>query len=45
MKTKAVSAARLRISKISHQKLQERNAVLYTRELEKWNTRPLRSGF
>lgn len=45
MKPKPVSAPRARMSKISQQKLQERNAVLYTRELEKWNTRPLRSSF
>lgn len=37
-----LAPARGRISKLSAQKLQERNAVLYTRELERWNTRPLR---
>ncbi|HKU67710.1 MAG TPA: hypothetical protein VJP85_08040 [Candidatus Baltobacteraceae bacterium] len=34
--------ARVRLSKASEQKLQERSAVLYTRELERWNKRPLR---
>lgn len=29
----------LRISRLSHEKLQLRNAVLYTRELERWNRR------
>lgn len=40
MKTKSGSA-RLRVTKRMERKLQERNAVLYTRELERWNTRPL----
>ncbi|MGZ3496213.1 MAG: hypothetical protein ACXWNK_02315 [Vulcanimicrobiaceae bacterium] len=42
MKRKATSTVRVRISKLSQQKLQERSAVLYSRELERWNTRPLR---
>ena len=37
------SAARMRLSKVSQQKLQERSAILYTRELERWNKRPLRT--
>lgn len=41
MKNKATSVNRVRLSKLSQQKLQERSAVLYTRELERWNTRPL----
>mgnify|MGYP001168850624 CR=1 FL=1 len=32
----------IRLSKLSQQKLQERNAVLYTRALERWNRKPLR---
>ncbi len=32
----------IRLSKLSQRKLQERNAVLYTRELERWNRKPLR---
>jgi hypothetical protein len=36
MKPKAVSVSRVRLSKVFEQKLQERSAVLYTRELEKW---------
>lgn len=43
MKTKTSIVTRLRFSKLSQQKLQERSAVLYTRALERWNTRPLRS--
>lgn len=39
---KASASARVRLSKVSEQKLQERSAVLYTRALEKWNTRPAR---
>lgn len=39
---KTNDAARVRLSKLSQQKLQERSAVLYTRALEKWNKRPLR---
>jgi hypothetical protein len=35
--------ARVRLTKIAEQKLQERSAVLYTRALERWNKRPLRS--
>lgn len=42
MKSKSSTFARVRLSKISEQKLQERSAVLYTRELERWNKRPLR---
>lgn len=45
MKNKNNVAARVRLSKLSEQKLQERNAVLYTRELERWNKRPLRNSF
>lgn len=45
MKNKAATATRVRLSKLSQQKLQERSAVLYTRELERWNRKPLRSGF
>ncbi len=30
---------RMRISRAVHRKLQERNAVLYARELERWNLR------
>jgi hypothetical protein len=40
---KTNGTARVRLSKIAEQKLQERSAVLYTRELERWNRRPLRS--
>ncbi len=40
MKNKAASA-RMRVTKRMERKLQERSAVLYTRELERWNTRPL----
>ena len=36
-----VAAARARFSKRMEQKLQERSATLYLRELERWNTRPL----
>ncbi|HEY8298168.1 MAG TPA: hypothetical protein VIG32_09120 [Candidatus Baltobacteraceae bacterium] len=42
MKRKSTAEVRLRVSKINQQKLQERSAVLYSRELERWNTRPLR---
>ncbi len=28
-----------RLSPLTHRKLQERNAVLYARELERWNSR------
>jgi hypothetical protein len=41
MKSKSTSVNRVRLSKLSAQKLQERSAVLYTRELERWNRRPL----
>ena len=41
MKTKPADLARLGFSKRTERKLQERSAVLYTRELERWNTRPL----
>ena len=37
---KPTAAARVRLSKASQQKLQERSAVLYTRELERWNRKP-----
>lgn len=30
---------RIKLSRIAHHKLQERNAVLYTRALERWNRR------
>lgn len=42
MKDKPAAATRVRLSKLSEQKLQERSAILYTRALERWNTRPLR---
>lgn len=42
MKNKETPPTRVRLSKLSQQKLQERSAVLYTRELERWNRRPLR---
>ncbi len=45
MKSKMTTVTRVRLSKLSQQKLQERSAVLYTRELERWNRKPLRSGF
>jgi hypothetical protein len=45
MKNKATTVTRVRLSKLSQQKLQERSAILYTRELERWNRKPLRSGF
>jgi hypothetical protein len=32
--------SRVRLSKVSAQKLRERSAVLYGRELERWNQRP-----
>jgi hypothetical protein len=44
MKPKTAPVSRVRLSKLFEQKLQERSAVLYTRELEKWNSRPLRRG-
>jgi hypothetical protein len=44
MKSKPVPVSRVRLSKLFEQKLQERSAVLYTRELEKWNRRPLRGS-
>jgi hypothetical protein len=43
MKNDKTNSARVRLSKVSEQKLQERSAVLYTRALEKWNTRRLRA--
>lgn len=42
MKDKTTTVTRVRLSKLSAQKLQERSAILYTRELERWNKRPLR---
>ncbi len=42
MKSKSSTLVRVRLSKLSQQKLQERSAVLYTRELERWNRKPLR---
>lgn len=42
MKAKETNVNRVRLSKISAEKLQERSAVLYMRELERWNKRPLR---
>jgi hypothetical protein len=44
MKSKVTTVARVRLSKFFEQKLQERSAVLYTRELERWNRRPLRGS-
>jgi hypothetical protein len=44
MKPKALPVSRVRLSKLFEQKLQERSAVLYTRELERWNKRPLRGS-
>lgn len=44
MKSKETPVTRVRLSKLSAEKLQERSAVLYTRELERWNRRPLRSS-
>lgn len=44
MKPKSTTVARVRLSKLFEQKLQERSAVLYTRELERWNRRPLRGS-
>jgi hypothetical protein len=41
MKSKLNTTARVRLSKIAEEKLQERSAVLYSRELERWNRRPL----
>lgn len=38
---KRTEIAAVRFSKVSQRKLQERSAVLYSRELERWNTRPL----
>jgi len=35
----------VRISRISHEKLQMRNAVLYMRELERWNRRSFPVAF
>lgn len=43
MKKETTIAATPRLSKLSQQKLQERSATLYTRELERWNKRPLRT--
>lgn len=40
-KSKGEAAPRARFAKLMEQKLQERSAVLYTRELERWNRRPL----
>ncbi|HET6895404.1 MAG TPA: hypothetical protein VFH72_08510 [Candidatus Baltobacteraceae bacterium] len=40
MKDKPANVTRMRLSKLSEQKLQERSAVLYTRELERWNRKP-----
>ncbi len=45
MKKRTGALVRMRVSKLSQQKLQERSAMLYTRELERWNRRPLRPGF
>ncbi len=42
MKGKGVAAARVRLIKLSREKLQERSATLYTRALERWNSRPPR---
>lgn len=40
MKNKLNTASRVRLSKLSSLKLQERSAVLYTRALERWNRKP-----
>jgi hypothetical protein len=45
MKPKSTSISRARFSKLYQQKLQERSAILYTRALERWNTKPVRPGF
>lgn len=43
MKTeKTTPTVRVRLSKLWQQKLQERSAILYTRALERWNTKPPR---
>jgi hypothetical protein len=34
-----MTAKRMRISRAVHRKLQERCAILYARELERWNLR------
>lgn len=34
-----VKMRRRRLSPLTHRKLQERNATLYARELERWNSR------
>ena len=39
MNSKPVEVTRQRNSKLTERKLQERSAVLYMRELERWNTR------
>jgi hypothetical protein len=39
MNNKSAEDTRVRYSKRMEQKLQERSAVLYMRELERWNTR------
>ncbi|MDQ2872777.1 MAG: hypothetical protein M3R35_06580 [Candidatus Eremiobacteraeota bacterium] len=44
MKSKTNVVLRMRISKAASRKLQERSAVLYSRELERWNTRRLTDG-
>jgi hypothetical protein len=40
---KTTNPTPVRFSKLWERKLQERSAVLYTRELERWNRRPLRA--
>jgi hypothetical protein len=40
MTGKTVAATRLRLSRRFRQKLQERSAAIYTKALERWNTRP-----
>jgi hypothetical protein len=45
MKRRGVTVTRVRVSRISHRKLAERNAILYCRELERWNTRRLPASF
>ncbi len=42
MKSKPSALVRMRLSKLSQQKLQERSAILYMRELERWNLKPRR---
>jgi hypothetical protein len=45
MKPKTMTVSRARFAKLYRQKLQERSAILYTRELERWNRKPPRTGY